>query len=127
MAKDSDPFELNRNAERAVKQAERTVEQTMDHTQGVFDNYFNFVQGTFSSYPVGGTELIEKLKSNTERNIAAAQDYVRQLGQAKDLPDVIQIQTKFIRTQFEAFVDQTRSFTEAFTRAATGAMRNPFN
>src|SRR5271165_3100147 len=109
MAEDREPFELNKNAEQAMKQVERAVQQTMDHTRGVFDNYFSFVQKAFSSYPLGGTELTEKLKKNTERNIAAAQEFTHKLSQAKDLPDVIRIQTEFMRTQFEAFVDQTKS------------------
>jgi hypothetical protein len=128
MTEISKPFDnLNKNAEQAVKQAERTVEQTMDHTRGVFENYFDFVQKAFSSYPLGGTELTETLRNNTERNIATAQVFVHNLSQAKDLSDVIRIQTEYMRTQFETFVAQTKSVTEAFTKATTGAMQNPFN
>jgi len=58
MAKDTEPLEkFNANAERAVKQAEQVVEKTVDHTRGVLDDYFHFMQKAFSSYPVGGTEL----------------------------------------------------------------------
>ena len=63
MAKDTEPLEkFNANAERAVKQAEQVVEKTVDHTRGVLDDYFRFMQKAFSSYPVGGTELAEKMK-----------------------------------------------------------------
>jgi hypothetical protein len=67
MAKDTERLEmLNKNAGRAVKQAEQIVEKTIDQTRGAWDNYLNFMQKAFSSYPVGGTELADKMRSNTE-------------------------------------------------------------
>ena len=66
MAMDLKPLEdLKANAEQALK---LTVEQT----RGGLDNYFNFIQRAMSSYPSGGTELTDKLKNYTEKNIAAA-------------------------------------------------------
>ena len=128
MAKDTEPLEkFNANAERAVKQAEQVVEKTVDHTRGVLDDYFHFMQKAFSSYPVGGTELAEKMKSHTEHNISAAQEFVHKLSQAKDFQDIIRIQTEFMQTQFSVFVEQTKSLTEAFTKAATSTVKPPKN
>jgi hypothetical protein len=57
MAKDAKPLEdLKANAERAL-------EQTMEQTRGAVDNYFNFLRKTISSYPSGGTDFGETLKS----------------------------------------------------------------
>jgi phasin family protein len=127
MVKDPKPLDgVNENAQQAVRQMERTVEQTMDQTRGAVANYFNFMQKAFSSYPLGGTELSEKLKSYTERNIAAAQEFVHKLSQAKDLQDIIRIQTEFMQAQFEAFGEQTKGLTEAFTKSATSAAKTPF-
>jgi len=57
------------------------------------DNYFNFIQKMMSSFPPGGTEFGEKLKSYAETNIATANEYVRKLSEAKDLQEVVRIQT----------------------------------
>ncbi len=120
MAKDINPTEeLNANAKRAV-------DQTMDHTRSALGNYFNFVQTAFSSYPLGGAELGKKLNTYTERNIAAAEDYIQKLSHAKDFQDIIRIQTEFMQAQFEAFGEQTKSLTEAFTKAATSSVNMPF-
>ena len=121
MAKDAKPLEdWNANAQRAL-------EQTMEHTRGVLGQYFNFLKQTLSSYPSGGTELGEELKSYAEKNIAAAQEYVDKLSQAKDLQDVVRIQTEFMQLQFKTFGEQTKSLGEAFTKAATGAAKaSPF-
>jgi len=120
MAKDTKSLQdLNANAKQVV---ERTVEQM----QGAVDNYFNFIQKTMSSYPIGGTEFGEKLKSYAEKNIAATNEYVLKLSQAKDLQEAIRIQTEFVQTQFSAFGEQTKSLAETFTKAATEAVKMRF-
>jgi len=121
MAKDAKPLEdWNANAQRAL-------EQTMEHARGVMGQYFNFLKQTLSSYPSGGTELGEELNCYAEKNIAAAQEYVDKLSHAKDLQDVVRIQTEFMQMQFNAFGEQTKSLGEAFTKAATGAVKaSPF-
>jgi hypothetical protein len=125
MAEDAEA--LNANAERAVKQAEQVIEKTMDQTRGALDDYFNFMQKAFSFYPVGGTELAEKMNSYTEQNISAARDFVHKLSQAKDFQDIIRIQTEFMQTQFSVLAEQAKSLTEAFTRAATSTVKPPKN
>ena len=128
MAKDTGPLEtLNANAERAVKQAEQVVEKTIDQTRGALDNYLSFMQKAFPFYPVGGTELAEKMSGYTAQNISAARDFVHKLSQAKDFQDIIRIQTEFMQTQFSVFTEQTKSLTEAFTKAATTTVKPPKN
>jgi len=75
---------------------------------------------------LGGTELEEKLRSYAEKNIAAANEYVRKLGEAKDFQEVIRIQTEFMQAQFNAFGEQTKSLSEAFTKTITEAVKTPF-
>ena len=57
--------------------AQRAVEQTMVQARWAVDNYFNFVQKIISSYPSGGTELGETLKSCAEKNITVAHEFVQ--------------------------------------------------
>jgi len=120
MAKDAKPLEnLSANAK-------QVVERTMEQTQGAVDNYFNFVQKAMSSYPLGGTELAEKLRSYAEKNIAAGNEYVRKLSEAKDFQEVIRIQTEFMQAQFNAFGEQTRRLGEAFAKTVTETVKTPF-
>src|ERR1039458_8587653 len=120
MAKDAKPLEdLKANAERAL-------EQTMEQTRGAVDNYFNFLQKKLSSYPSGGTDLGEKLKSYAEKNTAATREFILKLSQAKDFQDVVRIQTEFMQTQMNAFGEHTKTLSEEFTKAATGAAKTPF-
>jgi hypothetical protein len=81
------------------------------------------MQKAFSFYPVGGTELAEKMKSYTEQNISAAGDFVHKLSQAKDIQDIIRVQTEFMQTQFSICAEQTKGLAEAFTKATTNAVK----
>jgi hypothetical protein len=123
MAKDSRTLEdLNAKTEEAFEQS---MKQAGKQTQGAMDTYFNLIQQTMSATPWANTEFGEKLKSFTEQNIAAAQDHVQKLGQAKSFQDVIRIQTAFMQTQLSLFADQAKNLGEAYMKAAAGAIKVP--
>ena len=110
-----------------MAQVEQVAAKTFAQTRGAADDYFNLMQKAFSFYPMGGTELAEKMKSYTEQNISATQDFVHKLSRAKDFQDIIRIQTEFMQAQFSVFAEQTKGLAEAFTKAATSAMTPPKN
>ena len=108
-----------------MAQVERLVDKTVAQTRGAADDYFNFMQKAFSFYPVGGTEIAEKMQHYTEQNLSAAGDFVCKLGQARDFQDIIRIQTEFMQEQFSVCAEQTKGLAEAFTKAATSAVKLP--
>jgi hypothetical protein len=120
MATDSKPLqELN-------AQAEQAVEETKEQALGAADTYFDFLQKTISSFPSGGTEVGEKLKSYAERNVASTREFIKHLSRAKDFEDALRIQTEFMHAQMQAFGEQTTTILEAFTKSATSAVKPPF-
>jgi hypothetical protein len=100
-------------------------EQTMAHAYSAMDYYFDHLKKTVASAPSGGTEFGEKVKACAEQNIAATQEFVRDLSYAKDIQDMFRIQMEFMRTQMEAFVQQANSLGEAYIKAASGQARKP--
>jgi hypothetical protein len=117
----------NREPDDLQAKAEEVIEQTTKEARGVVDEYLTFLQKTISSYPSGGTELGEKLKSCAEENITTIRDYIRNLGQAKDFQEVLRIQAGFMQSQFSALVEQTRSLSAACAKATADAVGKPFN
>lgn len=113
MAKDKEPLE----------DLSAVAAQTLEKTRLAADNYFNFLQQSMSSYPWGGTELGETLKTFAEQNIAAVHELTRRLSQAKTVQDVIQIQTEFMMAQFNSFAEQTKTLGGAYMKAVTGATK----
>ena len=54
-----------------------------------------------------------------EANVKAAFDLASKLVQAKDVQEVMLLQTEFAKTQFAAFQEQTKELGAAFQKAAT--------
>ena len=65
------------------------------------------------------------MKVYAQKNIAATQEFVRELSYAKDIQDMLRIQMEFMRTQLEAFGEQANSLGEAYIKAASGQTRKP--
>jgi hypothetical protein len=134
MAKDSKPLEvLNAQTKQAfdeTKQATERMKQSVEETKAqalnAVDIYFDFVNRAISSFPSGGTEFGEKLKGFSEKNVAATQQFVRQLGQAKDFQEAFRIQAEFMQNQTQTFAEQAKSLAEAFTKTAASEVKMPF-
>ena len=61
-------------------QAKQAVEETKEQALGAADTYFDFLNKTVASFPSGGTDFGEKLKSYAEKNIAATHEFIKQLS-----------------------------------------------
>ena len=94
----------------------------MAHAYSAMDYYFDHLRKTVASAISGGTEFGEKVKVYAEKNIAATQEFVRDLSYAKDVQDMLRIQMEFLRSQLEAFGEQAKDLGEAFINAASGQM-----
>jgi hypothetical protein len=104
----------------------KCVEQSMSQTQGMMQQYFAFVQNAFSSLPMTSPEVMDKIKDCTEENMERSREFVQQLSRAKDIQDIVRIQSGYMQDQFHAFTEQSKSLAESFTKAATSAMQNPY-
>ena len=99
--------------------------QTMEQARGAMENYLNFFQKSMSASPLAGTELNKKVTDYAQQNVATAFAFAQKLTQAKDLQDVVRIQTEFLQTQMKSFTEQAKDFTETATKTATGAFKSP--
>jgi len=119
MASDTKPLQqLN-------TQAKQAIDQTTEQARGAVDMYFDFLRKAISSYPTGGTEVGEKLKSYAEKNVALMHEHVQRLSRAKDFQEIVRRQTEFMQTQLESFGKQVRDISEASTKAAAAAIKPP--
>jgi len=114
MTNDTGPLDVSATAKQVAAQA-----------YAAMDGYFDGLKKAVSSAPSGGTEFGEKLKTYTEKNIDAAQKFLNQMSQAKDLQEMFRIQTEFLQAQFNAFGEQTKSLGEAFAKTASGGVKVP--
>ena len=89
------------------------------------NKYFDFLQKTVSSYPLGDTELGGKAKDRAEKNITMARDYLHKLSRAKNFLEAVPIHTEFMQSQLGFMGEQIKSLGEIYTKAATEVLNAP--
>jgi phasin family protein len=100
------------------------VTQSIEQAGKAMENYLQFFQKSMSGTPWGKTDLSEKVKSYAEQNVAAAFEFAQKLTKAKDLQDLVRIQTEFFQTQLKSMTDQTKGLAETATKATTDASKD---
>src|ERR1035437_7794970 len=97
--------------------------QTMKQARGAMENYLDFFQKNMSASPWAGAELNKKVADYAQQNIATAFGFAQKLTQAKDLQDLVRIQTEFLQTQMKSLTEQAKDLSETATKAVTGALK----
>ena len=59
-----------------------------------------------------------------DKNIAAANEFVRKLSEAKDVQSFWQTQADFMQTQWKTFSEHMKDLGETVTKSVTGALKD---
>jgi phasin len=109
------PSEVRDFAEKSVEQARKA-----------FEGFSGAAQKALSSMDSSGVPFSEGAKdmsltalSYAETNVKAAFDLAEKLVQAKDAQEVLQLQSDFMKKQFESFQEQAKEFGAFFQKAAS--------
>jgi hypothetical protein len=101
------------------------AEQVREEVRKSVDKYFDFLQKTVSSYPLGDTELGGKATDSAKKNITIARDYMHKLSRANNFLEAVPIQTEFVQSQLSSFGEQIKSLSELYTKAAAEVLNAP--
>src|SRR5437868_5013322 len=82
------------------------MEQGVEQSRRAMENYLQFFQKGMSATPWAGSELNNKVTGYVEKNVTTAFDFAQKLTQAKDLMEIVRIQTEFFQMQLEALTEQ---------------------
>jgi hypothetical protein len=93
--------------------------QGFEQTRKVMESYLDFFQKNIKGAPWLDADLTEKMKTFTERNIAAASEFAQKASSAKDFQDFWRIQTEFMQAQWKAFAEQAKELAELAAKSAT--------
>ncbi|MGZ7132396.1 MAG: phasin family protein [Halobacteriota archaeon] len=99
------------------------VAQGVEQARGAMENYLKFFEKSMSASPWAGTELSKKLTEYAEKNVGNAFGFAQKLTQAKDLQDMVRIQTEYFQSQLGALTTQTKDLTETATKAIAGSLK----
>jgi phasin len=119
------PFEIP-NEMRAV--AERSVEQA----KLAFNNYMQAAQEAVASLEervkasqVGAQGISKKAMNYAERNVLSAFEFAQKIVQAKDIQELVKMQTDFVQSQMQALSDQVKDLGETATKTAMDTVKTP--
>lgn len=111
------PAPVRQMAEKSVEQTKEAYDRLMDsarQAQGMFANSTNFMG-------VGTKEIQEKTMQYAEANVQASFDLAERLVKAKDLQEVMEIQSQFARQQMETYSQQAQEISKLMAQAAQNA------
>ena len=96
--------------------------QIEERTKHAMETYIKWLEKTLSMVNV---DLNKKLLSYATKNVTAAVGLVQKLSQAKNLEDIVKIQTEFMSKQLGSLNEQTKTIVEVCTKAAQDATKRP--
>jgi phasin len=101
------PAQVREFAEKSVDQAERAISSFMDSASK-----------SVPVIPGPMTDVAKQVLAITEANLKSSFEYARKLMQAKDISEVMQLQSDFLRNQFGVATDQFKKMTGGVASAA---------
>jgi phasin len=123
MTKTNPPFEIPSEMR---SMAERSVEQA----RVAFNNYINAAQQAVSTFEgrmkasqEGAIDVSKKAMSYAERNVASAFDFAQKLIHAKDIQDLVKLQTEFVQGQVQTLSEQAKDLGEIATKSAMDTVK----
>jgi len=107
------PTQVREIAEKSVDQAKRAFEGFMDQAQKAV----SALEGQASAVQATTKDLNAKAFSFAEANVAASFEFAQRLTRAKDVNEVVKLQTEFVQAQLKAFNDQAKELGAAASKA----------
>jgi hypothetical protein len=92
--------------------------QFTERTKHAMETYVSWLQNAMSASPWSNIDLNKKLLNYATENVTSAVRLVQELSQAKNLEDVVRIQTEFVNKQMTSLNEQTKTIIEICTKAA---------
>ena len=103
------------------------AKQTADHIAGRYQeaitSYFTWLQNAMSTSPWGNAPVNKKVISYTTETITAPFVFMQKLSQAKNLEDVVRIQTEFVKTQTDSFTETAKELGEICSKVTKSATK----
>lgn len=94
------------------------MSEGVEQASKAMNDYMQMMQKTLTPPSWPQTQLNEKLRSYAEQNVAAAFKYVDKLTRAKDIQDLVRIQTEFVQGQIETLSKQMQDVGETVSKGA---------
>lgn len=116
------PNMVREMAEQSISNARQMYETARNAAEEATDMMEDTYENARKNFTEMNLKLIDQAQANTDRVFA----FAKEVAGAKTVSEAVELQTKFVREQFEAFASQAREMQETASKLATettGPMR----
>ena len=113
------PAELRAMTEKSMEQARVAFNTFMSAAQQEVSR----IEGQAKAMQAGAKDVSEKAMSYAERNVANAFAFADRLVHAKDIEQVITLQTEFVQAQMKELAEQAKELGEAASKIAMKSLQ----
>jgi phasin len=108
------PPEMRAIAEKSVEQAKQAIEGFIAATH----HTVSVMEGQAETARKGAKDVGEKAMDFAERNIASSFDFAQKLVRAKDVQEMLELQTSYIKTQMQTLTEQAKELGQSTGKMA---------
>jgi len=101
-------------------QVRELAEKSVDQAEKAMSSFVQSASQSVALVPGPMSEIAKQALAITEANLKASFDHARKLMQARDINDVMQLQSEFVRSQFASATDQFKQMTSGTVSAGKG-------
>lgn len=113
------PPQIRDMAEKSVDQAKKAFDGFMQQAHKAITT----IEGQATAVQAGSKDFNSKAMSFAEANVSASFEFAQSLLKAKDVNDVVRLQTEYMQSQLKAFGEQAKELGAAATKAMTDAAK----
>jgi phasin len=114
------PADMHALAERSVEQARKAFDTFVSAAYGTATAF----EGRAAAVRKGSEDLRQRTMAFAEQNVASSFDFANRLVNAKDLTEIVQVQSEYVRAQMQTLVEQARELGEAASQTARHATKS---
>jgi|SRR5436189_5491749 len=116
------PSDMRKFAEQSVEQARQAFGGFINAAQHAASE----MEGRASVARAGAKDVGEKAMTFAQQNIMASFEFAQKLVQAKDVQEMLRLQTEFIQTQMSALNEQAKELGQSASKAAMESAKPKF-
>ena len=99
-------------------QVREFAEKSVDQAENAISSFMESASKSVAMVPSPMTDAARRALAITEANLKASFKHARKLMHAKDINEVMQLQSEFLRNQFSVATEQLKQMTGGVTSAA---------
>lgn len=113
------------DAQKSADDIRNAVAETLKQARTATDNYFEMVEKSLASTPLPLAEPTRAFRDFLHQSMQSGFDLSNKLLQAKDIQEVVRIQSEFFQNQLHHLTEQARTLGESAVKAASSAFKMP--